>query len=57
MGNLLRSCVKVREPMELSFEVVSGVSRGMGVLEGFPHAPRGRGLGILFRTPLLWGRE
>ena len=35
MGNLLRSCVKVREPMELSFEVVRGVDSGMGVLQGF----------------------
>ena len=41
-------CVKVRELMELSFEGVSGVGHGMGVLEGCPRSQRGRGLGILF---------
>jgi len=39
MGPLLRSCAKVDETMELSFEVVSGVGRGMGVLEGV-HVPQ-----------------
>jgi len=34
MGTLLHSYVEVREPIELSFGVVSGVGRGMGVLDG-----------------------
>jgi len=37
---LLHSCVKVREPIELSFGVVSGV--GIGVLDWGRHAARGR---------------
>jgi len=39
MGTLLSSCAKVREPMELSFEVVRGVGCSMGVLEGGPCPP------------------
>jgi len=39
MGTFLHNCVKVHEPIELSFEV-SGVGRGMGVLDGGPHAVR-----------------
>jgi len=31
---LLHSCVEVREPIELSFEVVSGVGPGIHVLHG-----------------------
>ena len=42
MGTLLRSCAKVCELMELSFEVLSGVSRSMGVLE-VVHVPKGKG--------------
>ena len=34
LGTFLHSCAKVHEPIELSFGVVSGVSRGMGVLDG-----------------------
>jgi len=34
MGNLLRSCAEVREPIELSFGVVSGVGPGIHVLDG-----------------------
>ena len=41
-GTLLRSCAKVRELVELSFEVVSWVCRGMGVLEGV-HVPQWEG--------------
>ena len=41
-GTLLCSCAKVHETMELSFEVVSWVVCGMGVLEGGPCAPRGK---------------
>jgi len=41
-GNLLRSCAKVREPIELSFGVVNGVGRGLGVLDGV-HVPQGEG--------------
>jgi len=40
--DLLRSCTKVCELMELSLEVVSGVGRGMGVLEG-SMCPKGKG--------------
>jgi len=43
MGPLLRSCVEVREPIELSFGLVSGVTLGIDVLDGGPHASRGRG--------------
>ena len=42
MRTLLRSCAKVYEPIKLSFEVVSGVDRGMGVFEGV-HVPQGEG--------------
>ena len=47
MGTLLRSCAKVHEPTELSFAVVSGVSQGMGVLDGV-HMPQveGEDLGV-----------
>jgi len=34
MVNLLHSCAKVREPMELSFGMVSGVGLGIHVLDG-----------------------
>jgi len=34
MGTLLRSCVEVCEPIELSFGVVSGVGAGIHVLDG-----------------------
>jgi len=33
----LRSCVEVREPIELSFGVVSGVCPGIDVFIGDPH--------------------
>ena len=57
MGTLLRSCAKVHASMELSFEVVSGVGHGMGVLEGV-HVPQGvEGRFGDFVPPLLSGRE
>jgi len=40
MGTLLRRCVEVRRAIELSFGVVSGVSPGIHVLDGSPHASR-----------------
>jgi len=43
MGTVLHSCVKVRELIELSFGVVSGVRHGTGILDGGPRASRGRG--------------
>jgi len=47
-GNFVAYCVKVHELMELSFEEVNGVSRGMGILEGV-HVLQGKGVsGILF---------
>ena len=47
MGNLLHSCAKVCEPIELSFGMVSGVSLGIGVLDGIQCAPRERFCGVL----------
>jgi len=43
MGNLLHSYAEVREPIELSFGVVSWVSPGIHVLDGGLQAPKGRG--------------
>ena len=34
MGNLLRSCVKVREAIKLPFGEVSGVGRRVRILDG-----------------------
>jgi len=48
------SCEKVREPMELSFEVVSEIGCGMGVLEGGPRALRVRG-GFVNFVPRCFG--
>jgi len=45
MGILLRSCVEVRETIELSLRVVSGICGGMGVLDRGPHASRGKRFG------------
>jgi len=52
MGNLLQSCAEVREQIELSFGVVSGIGPGNGVLDGGPHAARGRCSfsGVLLQT-------
>jgi len=39
--------MKVREAIELSFGVLSGVGPSISVLENGPHPPRGRrGLGL-----------
>jgi len=38
-GTLLRTCVELREPIELSFGVVSGLGSGVHVLDG-AHLPR-----------------
>jgi len=43
MGTLLCSCVKVREPIELSLGVVSGVGLDICMLDGTPGAPREMG--------------
>jgi len=49
MGTLLHSYAKVCEPIELLLEAMSGVGRGMCLLQGAPRARRGRGIsGILF---------
>jgi len=40
MGPLLRSCVEVHEPIELSFGMMSGVSPGIDVQNGGPHGSR-----------------
>ena len=42
MGPLLRSCVEVCEPIELSFGVVSGVGPGIDVQNGSPRGSRER---------------
>jgi len=42
MGPLLRSCVEVPEPIELSFGVTSGVGPGIDVLDGV-HVTQGEG--------------
>jgi len=42
MGSLLRSCAEVREPIELSFGVVSGVGPGLHVLDGVHVPPKER---------------
>jgi len=42
VGTLWRSCAKVRQPIELSFVVVSGVDSSIGVLDGV-HVPQGEG--------------
>jgi len=52
----LRSSAKVREPLELSFEVVSGVGRGMGVLKRGSTWPKGKRVSeILFPPPIALG--
>ena len=38
MGPLLRSCVEVREPIELSFGMMNGVGLGIDVRNGGPHS-------------------
>ena len=43
MGILMCSCAEICEPIELSFREVSWVGCGMGVLDGGPRAPMGRG--------------
>jgi len=43
MGALLHSCVEVREPIELSFEVMSVVGPNIGVLDGGLTCPKGKG--------------
>jgi len=40
--SLLRRCVEVREPIELSYGVVSGVGPGIDLLHGV-HMPQGEG--------------
>ena len=42
MGTLLRNCAEVREPIQLSFGVVSGLGPGIDVLDGV-HVPQGEG--------------
>jgi len=47
VGPSLRSCVEVHEPVELSFGEVSGVSSGIGVLDGV-HVLQGEGAVSVF---------
>ena len=57
MGFFLRTCVEMREPIELSFGLVSGVSPGIHVLGGGSRAPKGRvcfgGFFLAFVPPLV----
>jgi len=47
MGNLLRSCAEMREPIEMSFGLVSGSGSGIDVLDGVHMPPKeGAVLGI-----------
>jgi len=39
MKNLLHSCAKVHEPIDLSFGLVNGIGSGIGVLDGV-HVPQ-----------------
>jgi len=50
VGTLLRSCAEVHESIKLLFGEVSGVSRGMGVLDGV-HVPQEKGLFWDFSSP------
>jgi len=40
---LLHSCAELREPIKLSFGVVTGVGSGIDALDGSSRAPKGRG--------------
>ena len=42
MGSLLRSCAEVREPIELSFRVMSGIGSGIHLLDVGECVLRGR---------------
>jgi len=56
VGTLLYSCGKLYESISMSFGVVSGVGRGMGVLEGV-HIPQGNGNFRGFSFPLFWRHQ
>jgi len=43
MGTLLHSCAEVRATIELSLGEMSGVGHGIGVVDGGPRAPSGKG--------------
>jgi len=49
VGTLLCSCAEMCEPIELSFDMVSGVGPGIYVLDGGSHAPKGRGCFGIFQ--------
>jgi len=54
-GLLLHSCAKMHEPIEMRLGVGSGVSQGIGVLEGGLHASRGRkGFGVFLPCWFEW---
>jgi len=53
MGTSLHSCAKLHESIEMPFKVVSGVGRGIGVLDGSQHLARGRGGFEGLSCPLL----
>jgi len=55
VGTLLHSCAEVREPIKLSFGVVSGVGPGIYVLDGV-HVPQKEGsvLGIFWHLHPNW---
>ena len=49
MGTLLRSCAKLREPIELSFGVVNGVGLGIPVFNGGQSAQGEGAVSVVFR--------
>jgi len=49
METLLHSCAEVREPIELSFGMVSDVGPGIYVLDRGSRAPKGRAVVGIFR--------
>jgi len=53
MGTLLHSCAEVRELIELSFMVISGVGPDIGVLDGGRCAARESGSFVGFYPPLV----
>ena len=54
----MQSCAEVREPIEMPLRVVSGVSRGIGVLDGMVIVEvEGAVLGVNFGHPIVSNGE
>jgi len=52
--SLRPSCAKVREPIELPFEVMSGIVPGSGVLDVGPYTPSEGSFGFLSGPLVEW---